>query len=165
MFYGMIINCALSQAMPMLQELFVFCSVSLLLYQFYGRGLCVLTGSSMLGLSSRSLPQRAWAAAVPTLLSHDALSKLLTPTAAQPGEQPCSPLERFLATVYLRRYLQRIVQSPDNVSSTHYAVTYCSTDGRELYTNKVTYVSCFVCIFFEILAELLVMSLIQNVVP
>lgn len=63
------------------------------------------------------LPQRSWAASIPTLLSHDALAKLLTQTPlTQPGgspSAPCSPLERFLGSVFLRRHMQRLVQSDD----------------------------------------------------
>lgn len=77
--------------------------------------ICALfTESSMLSLPSRTLPQRAWAASVPTLLSQDALSKLLTPVAVVTS-QLCCPLERFLASVFLRRHLQRIMQTADNV--------------------------------------------------
>lgn len=69
-------------------------------------------------LPSRMLPQRTWAASVPTPLSHDALCKLLTPVSVN-GQQPCCPLERFLASVFLRRHLLRIMQSADNVGTYH----------------------------------------------
>jgi len=65
---------------------------------------------------ARTLPQRSWAASVPTLLSQDAITKLLTPSTQGSGSGLCCPLERFLASVYLRRYLQRIMQDPNNVS-------------------------------------------------
>ena len=75
--------------------------------------------------TNRVLPQRSWAGAIPTVLTHDALDVLCTPvtsvensggsgvdTAALPGH-PCSPLERFLGSSYLRRQLQRIIQADD----------------------------------------------------
>lgn len=66
---------------------------------------------------SRILPQRAWAAAVPTLLSHEMLTKLLT-ASTLPGTQflPASPLERFFACIHLRRHMQRVIQSEQSVS-------------------------------------------------
>ena len=67
---------------------------------------------------SRILPQRAWAAAVPTLLSHDGLTKLLT-ASMLPGHTqflPASPLERFFACIHLRRHMQRVIQSETPVS-------------------------------------------------
>jgi len=66
--------------------------------------------------AARTLPQRSWAASVPTLLSQDAIAKLLTPTTIGPGTGHCCPLERFLASVFLRRYLLRMMQDPNNVS-------------------------------------------------
>lgn len=70
---------------------------------------------------SRILPQRSWAASVPTLLSHDALFKLLTP-GLLPGMSGlvgatamCCPLERFLGCVFLRRHMVRVVQSEDSL--------------------------------------------------
>lgn len=73
--------------------------------------------------TNRVLPQRSWAGAIPTILTHDALDILCTPVtsvegsggsevAALPGH-PCSPLERFLGSSYLRRQLQRIIQSDE----------------------------------------------------
>lgn len=72
---------------------------------------------------SRVLPQRSWAGAVPTLLTHEALDLLCTPAPLQqtpPGPvstliEPC-PLERFLGSLYLRRQLQRFIQSEECVS-------------------------------------------------
>ncbi|XP_008554086.1 mediator of RNA polymerase II transcription subunit 14 [Microplitis demolitor] len=64
---------------------------------------------------SRVLPQRSWAGAVPTLLTHEALDLLCTPSphpAGLPGPD-LSPLERFLGCVYMRRQLQRFIQSED----------------------------------------------------
>jgi len=79
---------------------------------------------------NRVLPQRSWAGAIPTLLTHDALDILCTPVnfietnsegagngnnMAQTSEYPCRPLERFLGCSYLRRQLHRIVTSEDHV--------------------------------------------------
>ncbi|XP_064413391.1 mediator of RNA polymerase II transcription subunit 14 isoform X2 [Latimeria chalumnae] len=64
----------------------------------------------------RKLPQRSWAASIPTILTHSALHVLLLPSPT-PGLVPglagsylCSPLERFLGSVIMRRHLQRIIQ-------------------------------------------------------
>lgn len=76
----------------------------------------------------RILPQRSWAAAVPTLLSVEAFDVLCTPaplpvgipmmppssSSQQAGATVhCSPLERFLGCVYMRRHLQRLIQSEE----------------------------------------------------
>uniref|UniRef100_A0A3Q2DJI9 Mediator of RNA polymerase II transcription subunit 14 n=1 Tax=Cyprinodon variegatus TaxID=28743 RepID=A0A3Q2DJI9_CYPVA len=64
----------------------------------------------------RKLPQRPWAASIPTILSHNALHVLLLPSptpclvAGLAGSYLCSPLERFLGSVIMRRHLQRIIQ-------------------------------------------------------
>lgn len=64
----------------------------------------------------RKLPQRPWAASIPTILTHSALHILLLPSptpglaAALAGSYLCSPLERFLGSVNMRRHLQRIIQ-------------------------------------------------------
>ena len=75
---------------------------------------------------SKILPQRSWAASIPTLLSHDALNKLLSPcplpqsSGAAAGAASvttlCSPLERFLCCVYYLRHLKRVIPSVENVS-------------------------------------------------
>ncbi|KAI4459735.1 mediator complex subunit [Holotrichia oblita] len=65
------------------------------------------TGSHL----SRVLPQRSWAGAVPTLLTHEALETLCCPSPhpqGLPGPE-LAPLERFLGCVYMRRHLQRFV--------------------------------------------------------
>lgn len=70
------------------------------------------------GHISRVLPQRSWAGAVPTLLTHEALELLCCPSshpAGLPGPD-LSPLERFLGCVYMRRQLQRFIQTDDCVS-------------------------------------------------
>ncbi|KAM8753163.1 LOW QUALITY PROTEIN: mediator of RNA polymerase II transcription subunit 14-like [Rhynchonycteris naso] len=63
----------------------------------------------------RKLPQRSWAASIPTILTHSALNILPLPTTT-PGPVPglagsylCSPLERFLGSVIVRRH-PRIIQ-------------------------------------------------------
>ncbi|XP_063244367.1 mediator of RNA polymerase II transcription subunit 14 isoform X2 [Bacillus rossius redtenbacheri] len=71
------------------------------------------TGMSHL---SRVLPQRSWAGAVPTLLTHEALDLLCSPSPhpqGLPGPE-LSPLERFLGCVYMRRQLQRHIQSEES---------------------------------------------------
>merc|ERR1719348_1742391 len=64
---------------------------------------------------ARQLPQRAWAASVPTLLSHEALHTLCTPCslAGGPNGYPLSPLERFFGCSTLRKHLQRIIAKED----------------------------------------------------
>lgn len=80
---------------------------------------CVPAGSQAMPTSMpppRKLPQRSWAASIPTILTHSALNILLLPSPT-PGLMPglagsylCSPLERFLGSVIMRRHLQRIIQ-------------------------------------------------------
>lgn len=70
----------------------------------------------------RKLPQRPWAASIPTILTHNALHVLLLPSPTPclvpglAGSYLCSPLERFLGSVIMRRHLQRIIQQEPNVS-------------------------------------------------
>uniref|UniRef100_A0AAR2JI79 Mediator of RNA polymerase II transcription subunit 14 n=1 Tax=Pygocentrus nattereri TaxID=42514 RepID=A0AAR2JI79_PYGNA len=70
----------------------------------------------------RKLPQRSWAASIPTILTHNALHVLLLPSPTMcvvpgiAGSYLCSPLERFLGSVIMRRHLQRIIQLEPNVS-------------------------------------------------
>lgn len=75
--------------------------------------LILITFSLVLSHMTRMLPQRAWAASIPTLLSHDALDTLLTPNRppSLPYTVSLSPLERFLGSVFLRRNLPRLIQS------------------------------------------------------
>uniref|UniRef100_A0A8C9W527 Mediator of RNA polymerase II transcription subunit 14 n=1 Tax=Scleropages formosus TaxID=113540 RepID=A0A8C9W527_SCLFO len=71
----------------------------------------------------RKLPQRSWAASIPTVLTHSALNVLLLPSPTPclvpglAGSYLCSPLERFLGSVIMRRHLQRIIQQEANVIS------------------------------------------------
>ncbi|KAK4883568.1 hypothetical protein RN001_006887 [Aquatica leii] len=62
---------------------------------------------------SRVLPQKSWAGAVPTLLTHEALETLCCPSPHPQGlpGQELAPLERFLGCVYMRRQLQRFIHS------------------------------------------------------
>lgn len=58
------------------------------------------------------LPARPWAAAVPTLLTNEALDRLCRPS-PHPSNLPgpeMAPIERFLGCVYMRRQLQRYIQ-------------------------------------------------------
>lgn len=70
----------------------------------------------------RKLPQRPWAASIPTILSHNALHVLLLPSPTPcmvpglAGSYLCSPLERFLGSVIMRRHLQRIIQQEATLS-------------------------------------------------
>ncbi|KAM4609479.1 mediator of RNA polymerase II transcription subunit 14 isoform 1-T1 [Polymixia lowei] len=70
----------------------------------------------------RKLPQRPWAASIPTILTHSALHVLLLPSPTPclvpglAGSYLCSPLERFLGSVIMRRHLQRIIQQEPNLS-------------------------------------------------
>ncbi|MGH0171117.1 UNVERIFIED_CONTAM: hypothetical protein FKN15_075468 [Acipenser sinensis] len=69
----------------------------------------------------RKLPQRSWAASIPTILNHNALHVLLLPSPTPclvpglAGSYLCSPLERFLGSVIMRRHLQRIIQQEPNL--------------------------------------------------
>ncbi|CAL8370558.1 unnamed protein product [Arctogadus glacialis] len=83
------------------------------------------TGSQVMPSSMpppRKLPQRPWAASIPTVLTHSALHVLLLPSPTPclvPGlacSYLCSPLERFLGSVIMRRHLQRIIQGEPNLS-------------------------------------------------
>ncbi|XP_011487592.1 mediator of RNA polymerase II transcription subunit 14 isoform X2 [Oryzias latipes] len=70
----------------------------------------------------RKLPQRPWAASIPTILTHSALHVLLLPSPTPclvpglAGSYLCSPLERFLGSVIMRRHLQRIIQQEANLT-------------------------------------------------
>ncbi|XP_011505329.1 PREDICTED: mediator of RNA polymerase II transcription subunit 14 [Ceratosolen solmsi marchali] len=69
---------------------------------------------------SRVLPQRSWAGAIPTLLSHETL-ELLCGGSRQSGQSSSlgpdtSPLERFLGCVYMRRQLQRFIQTNESLA-------------------------------------------------
>ncbi|KAI4496983.1 hypothetical protein M0802_007931 [Mischocyttarus mexicanus] len=68
---------------------------------------------------SRVLPQRSWAGAVPTLLTHEALELLCCPS-SHPSGLPgpdLSPLERFLGCIYMRRQLTRFIQKDECLTS------------------------------------------------
>ncbi|XP_049820505.1 mediator of RNA polymerase II transcription subunit 14 isoform X2 [Aethina tumida] len=70
-------------------------------------------GAAGVGHLARVLPQRSWAGAVPTVLTHEALETLCCPSPHPqgfPGPE-LAPLERFLGCVYMRRQLQRFINS------------------------------------------------------
>lgn len=75
----------------------------------------------------RKLPQRPWAASIPTILTHNALHVLLLPSPTPclvpglAGSYLCSPLERFLGSVIMRKHLQRIIQQEANVRAAEHA--------------------------------------------
>ena len=94
-----------------------------------------LSGSQVMPSSMpppRKLPQRPWAASIPTVLTHSALHVLLLPSPTPclvPGlacSYLCSPLERFLGSVIMRRHLQRIIQGEPNVSVDWSAGSLCA---------------------------------------
>lgn len=86
----------------------------------------------------RKLPQRSWAASIPTILTHNALHVLLLPSPTMclvpglAGSYLCSPLERFLGSVIMRRHLQRIIQLEPNVSSSALHSWSPDNEGREV---------------------------------
>lgn len=71
----------------------------------------------------RVLPQRSWAAAIPTLLTQEAFEMLCCPAqilgipSTPPGTTVSSPLERFLSCVYMRRNIQRFIQNDDTLTN------------------------------------------------
>ncbi|XP_070537690.1 mediator of RNA polymerase II transcription subunit 14-like isoform X2 [Ptychodera flava] len=70
----------------------------------------------------RILPQRSWAASIPTLLSHEALHSLFTPSPPPgviggPSSYMCCPMERFLGSVFMKRHLHRVIQTDDSLQS------------------------------------------------
>ncbi|XP_055613544.1 mediator of RNA polymerase II transcription subunit 14-like, partial [Uranotaenia lowii] len=70
--------------------------------------------------TSRVLPARSWAGAIPTLLTHEALDTLCRATGHPQKEIPgpeLSPLERFLGSVFMRRQLQRIIHQEENLTA------------------------------------------------
>ncbi|XP_048826047.1 mediator of RNA polymerase II transcription subunit 14-like isoform X1 [Brienomyrus brachyistius] len=101
-------------------------------------------------LPPRKLPQRSWAASIPTVLTHNALHVLLLPSStpglvpALAGSYLCSPLERFLGSVFMRRHLQRIIQQEPNlniVASSEPGVIMFKTEGLKcrVVLNPKTY--------------------------
>ncbi|KAG1686097.1 Mediator of RNA polymerase II transcription subunit 14 [Nymphon striatum] len=67
----------------------------------------------------RILPQRSWAAATPTILTHESLAALCTPSPLQlsPGNFTngyLSAIERFLGCAYMRRNMLKVIQSEDS---------------------------------------------------
>lgn len=84
-------------------------------------------GVSPAASSTRVLPQRSWAAAIPTVLTHKAFDLLCSPSPLS-NTMPCgaivdsrlsmySPLERFLGCLFMRRNLHRVIQSDESLTS------------------------------------------------
>lgn len=82
-------------------------------------------------ITSRLLPQRSWAAAIPTLLTHHGFDIMCRPNAPtesagsgpnyiNPAFESCSQLERFLGCVSMRRNLQRGIQNDETVRLENY---------------------------------------------
>ncbi|XP_050393117.1 mediator of RNA polymerase II transcription subunit 14 [Patella vulgata] len=65
--------------------------------------------NQVLSPPSRILPKKSWAASIPTLLSHDAFDKMLTPGPLQ-APVMLSPLERFLGCNILKRHFNKLIQ-------------------------------------------------------
>lgn len=78
-------------------------------------------------LAARMLPQRPWAAALPTLLTPQGFDLMCRPNSTIENMQniasnnnayfSLSQLERFLGCVFIRRHLQRVISNDDNVST------------------------------------------------
>ena len=103
----------------------VFVAKSCILYLFVDVTCARVFSATLLTPPSRTLPQRSWAAAVPTLLSHDALDRLVTPGvlpgAARIAANLMCPLERFLSCVAMRKFMYRSVHADEiAVSSVQY---------------------------------------------
>uniref|UniRef100_A0A4W3IW67 Mediator of RNA polymerase II transcription subunit 14 n=1 Tax=Callorhinchus milii TaxID=7868 RepID=A0A4W3IW67_CALMI len=80
----------------------------------------------------RTLPQRSWAASIPTILTHNALHILLCPSPT-PGLVPglagsylCSPLERFLGSTEALKC--RVALNPQTYQTLQFKVTPETTD-------------------------------------
>jgi len=70
---------------------------------------------------TRILPQRLWAASIPTPLTHKAFDEICKPSslAVVPGlTSPAvvSPLHRFLGCVFMRRQLQHIIKTEEHLT-------------------------------------------------
>ncbi|XP_012231892.1 mediator of RNA polymerase II transcription subunit 14 isoform X4 [Linepithema humile] len=84
----------------------------------------------------RVLPPRSWAGAVPTLLTQEALESLCCPSphpSGLPGPD-MSPLERFLGCVYMRRQLQRIIQSDEcltSINTTEHGIVHFKVESLQ----------------------------------
>lgn len=69
---------------------------------------------------NRVLPPRAWAGAVPTVVTQEEFETLCKPCPHPQREVPgpeLSPLERFLGCAYMRKQLQRQIQTEDCMRS------------------------------------------------
>nr|XP_018906970.1 PREDICTED: mediator of RNA polymerase II transcription subunit 14 isoform X1 [Bemisia tabaci] len=79
---------------------------------------------------TRQIPTRVGVGSVPSVLTYEALDVICSPSPfpqGLPGPSLC-PLERFLGCVYMRRHLQRSIQTEENVSRTLIAVP-CTEPG------------------------------------
>lgn len=78
------------------------------------------TGNPGSSAMSRVPANRSWAGAVPSLVTHEALETLCRPC-PHPNKDitgpDISPLEKFLGCVYMRRQLQRNIQSDDTLTA------------------------------------------------
>lgn len=94
----------------------------------------------------RKLPQRPWAASIPTILTHNALHVLLLPSPTPclvpglAGSYLCSPLERFLGSVIMRRHLQRIIQQEANVGVAQVILIWIDNSLVFFFPFKLHYV-------------------------
>ncbi|XP_038050987.1 mediator of RNA polymerase II transcription subunit 14-like [Patiria miniata] len=69
---------------------------------------------------ARHLPSRSPVASIPTALSCEAITKLFTPAPTPgvpggPSASLCCPMERFLGSIYCKRYLHRVLQIVDGI--------------------------------------------------
>uniref|UniRef100_A0A674MM11 Mediator of RNA polymerase II transcription subunit 14 n=1 Tax=Takifugu rubripes TaxID=31033 RepID=A0A674MM11_TAKRU len=79
----------------------------------------------------RKLPQRPWAASIPTILTHNALHVLLLPSPTPclvpglAGSYLCSPLERFLGVIMFKTDMLkcRVALNPKNYQTLQLKVT------------------------------------------
>lgn len=85
---------------------------------------------------NRVLPAKAWAGAVPTILSHQALETMCRPSKDVPGME-ISPLERFLGCCYIRRSLQKHIQDD---REGHYQILSSNEPGVVCFkVNNIQY--------------------------
>ncbi|KAJ8684722.1 hypothetical protein QAD02_020515, partial [Eretmocerus hayati] len=77
------------------------------------------SGGSPYSSSMRILPQRSWAGAIPIILTYEALDLICSrtkQTSILTGSSNLSPLERFLGCAFMRRQLQRFIQTGEGLS-------------------------------------------------
>ncbi|XP_067950998.1 mediator of RNA polymerase II transcription subunit 14-like [Watersipora subatra] len=72
---------------------------------------------TMAGAQGQRAPLRSGYVALPTVLSHNSLTKIMTPTSIPPDgsdipfKAVCCPLERFLGAAHLKRHLLKVLTS------------------------------------------------------